>query len=160
MRTHHFIVGALGCVLALVGCGAPDAANNVTDNAASQASETSVALAENTASEPVQGEKTYTDVRGQIVKVLSPAQADEPFAVEIDHEEIPDFMKAMRMSIPLQNADDAKMLKAGDKIRCDLLLGKGLTIDNIEMLPADTKLNLAQSAKMESSKTNKMDGKL
>ncbi len=148
MKTN-FLVGALGCVLALSGCGAPDnSAPNSAENAIAENAIAENAIAKSatvgTASEATSpNEKIYAGVRGQIVAVVKPAQAKEPSAVEIDHEKIPDFMEAMRMTIPLRNDADAEKIKAGDKIRFDLKLGKGLIIDNIEILPASTKLNLA-----------------
>ena len=134
MKIYSIIASVVCCVTVLNGCGTPD---NSTPHAAEN-------VVHPTQEMPAtQGGKTYAGVRGQIVKVSAPAQAGEPFALEIDHESIPNFMAAMRMTIPLQNAADAKTLKAGDKIRFDLVLSRNLTITNVQPLPAATKLNLA-----------------
>ena len=154
MKLQHLIASLFCCACALTGCGGSDAS---VENSSASASTTETSNAvENVAAPTLEtsavpaasGGKTYPNVRGQIVRVVPRARGDEPMAVEIDHEAVPDFMQAMRMTIPLHSADDAKMLKAGDKIRFDLTLGKGLEISNIEMLPVATKLNLA-NAKMD-----------
>lgn len=155
MKLQHFLASTFCCALALTGCGSSD---STTENSTVEAPVTEISNAVENAAEPAlettampaaSAGKTYSNVRGQIVRVVPRANGGEPMAVEIDHETVPDFMQAMRMTIPLHSADDAKMLKTGDKIRFDLMLGKGLEIVNIEMLPAATKLNLAASAKMD-----------
>ena len=90
--------------------------------------------------------KTYRDVGGQIVMINAPAEnvAGAKTTVTLDHEEIPDFMRAMRMTVPLQNTGDAAKLKVGHKIRCDFMIENGsLVLANIRVLPPDTKLKLA-----------------
>jgi len=88
--------------------------------------------------------KTYRNVRGQVVAIVGPKTSEEKLAVTLDHEEIPGFMRAMRMTIPLQKPADAKRLKAGTKIRFDLALKDGnFLVANVKILPAKTKLKLA-----------------
>lgn len=88
--------------------------------------------------------KTYRNVRGQIVAVLKPKKAGEKTAITLDHEKIPNFMRAMRMTIPLQNPADSKKLKKGVKISFDLVLKRGnFLVANIRLLSPKTKLNLA-----------------
>lgn len=89
--------------------------------------------------------RSYPDVRGQITALVAPQNADEPAAVTVAHEAIPGFMEAMSMTMPLQNATDIKKLKQGDKISFDLLLGQGLALSNIRILPPGTHLKLAGS---------------
>lgn len=96
--------------------------------------------------EKTSASKTYRDIGGRIVSINEPAKniAGAKTTVTLDHEEIPDFMRAMRMTIPLQNPADAKKLKKDDKIRCDFVMENGsLMLTNIRVLPADTKLKLA-----------------
>lgn len=88
--------------------------------------------------------KTYRNVRGQIGAVLKPQKVGSKTAVTLDHENIPNFMRAMRMTMPLQNPADAKKLKQGTKIRFDMVLKDGnFFMANIKILPPKTKLNLA-----------------
>lgn len=88
--------------------------------------------------------KTYRNVRAQIVGVVKPKRAGDKTAVTLDHEAIPNFMKAMRMTLPLKNAADARRVKPGAKIQFDMLLQDGnFLIANIRPLPPRTKLKLA-----------------
>lgn len=93
--------------------------------------------------------KIYSDISGKIVSINppdpnAPDATSRKMTITLDHEEIPDFMRAMEMKIALKNPEDAKRLKAGDKISCDFVVEDGkLTLDNIRVLPADTKLKLA-----------------
>ncbi len=90
--------------------------------------------------------KTYRDVGGQIVSINAPEKnvAGSKTTVTLDHEEIPEFMRAMRMTVPLRNPADAKKFKKGDKIRCDFVMENGsLVLANIRVLSADIKLKLA-----------------
>lgn len=101
---------------------------------------------EKMASDKTAAPKKYRDVGGQIVTINAPAKnvAGAKTTLTLDHENIPDFMRAMRMTVPLQNAADAAKLKVGDKIRCDFVLENGsLVLANIRVLPRDTKLKLA-----------------
>lgn len=90
--------------------------------------------------------KTYHDVQGQITSINQPAKnvAGAKITVTLDHEDIPNFMRAMRMTVPLQDPADAAKLKVGHKISCDFVLEKGsFVLAHIRVLPADTKLKLA-----------------
>ena len=78
-------------------------------------------------------------VRGQVVE--TPASG-EAFLV-VKHENIPGFMPAMQMRLPLQNAADARKVKPGDKIAFDMNKGD-LKISNIAVLPPSTALKLAK----------------
>ena len=83
--------------------------------------------------------KPYS-VRGQVVAV--PAPAGGSAIVEVKHEQIPGFMPAMTMRVPLQNAADAATLKPGDKISFSMN-PDNTQISNIQKLPASTALKLA-----------------
>lgn len=80
-------------------------------------------------------------VRGQVARV-----ADGGRSLAIDHETIPGYMDAMRMTLPVQDAAQSKGLEPGDKIRFELFVSGGsAVIGTIEKLPADTDLDLAGS---------------
>jgi protein SCO1/2 len=79
-------------------------------------------------------------VRGQVARV-----ADAGRSLVVDHEEIPDFMEAMRMTFPVQDPSRVRGFAAGDKIRFDLHVSGGRTsIGAIEKLPPDTELALVE----------------
>lgn len=83
--------------------------------------------------------------RGQIVS-LGEADDNEMLTIKIDHEEIPDFMKAMRMDFKAAKADVAE-LKDGDKISFEMIKLEegGFKMQNIEKLPEDTELTLKEA---------------
>ncbi len=83
--------------------------------------------------------KPYS-VRGQVVSVPAPKGGNA--VVEVKHENIPGFMRAMTMRLPLANPADAARLKPGDKIRFSMN-PDNTQISNIQMLPASTTLKLA-----------------
>lgn len=84
--------------------------------------------------------------RGQVVKV-NPAGTESIAGVSLtlDHEDIPDYMSAMRMTFPVADPAQVSQLKAGDKISFDLVQQHGgvYAIQHVELLPADTALKLA-----------------
>ncbi|MDJ0851283.1 MAG: copper-binding protein [Myxococcota bacterium] len=85
--------------------------------------------------------RTYT-VRGQVARVV-----DSGRSLAIDHEEIPGYMAAMQMTLPVQDAAQAKPLRPGDKVRFELFVsGESAVIGAIEKLPADTALELASGS--------------
>lgn len=89
--------------------------------------------------------KIYRNVRGQVVEVVKPRRRGDKTAVTLDHENIPNFMRAMRMTLPLKNSRDAFTLKPGSKIQFDLVMQNGnLLVTNIRNLPQSTKLKLAK----------------
>jgi Cu/Ag efflux protein CusF len=136
----------VGSTLAACSNTPPNApAENAAPNAAEHAAHDESAPNE-TAHDKTSSPKTYADVGGQIVSVNAPAKnvVGAKTTVTLDHEDIPNFMRAMRMTIPLQNPDDAKRLKKGHKIRCDFVMENGsLALSHIRVLPPDTKLKLA-----------------
>lgn len=78
-------------------------------------------------------------VRGEIVRV-----ADGGRSLVIDHEDIPGYMDAMRMTLPVQDAAQSRELEAGDLIRFELFVsGSRALIGSVEQLPAGTPLELA-----------------
>ena len=79
-------------------------------------------------------------VRGQVTEV-TPATGKDAASVTISHEDIPGFMKAMQMRMPLKNAADATKIKPGDKIAFDMKKGN-TEVSNIQKLPASTPLKL------------------
>ena len=79
-------------------------------------------------------------VRGEVVEV-TPANDGNDAALMVKHENIPGFMPAMQMRVPLADAGDAAKVKAGDKISFDMN-ADSTAVSNIEMLPASTALKL------------------
>lgn len=78
-------------------------------------------------------------VRGEIVRV-----ADGGRSLVIDHEDIPGYMDAMRMTLAVQDAAQSKGLEAGDRIRFELFVsGSSALIGRVEKLPPGTALDLA-----------------
>ena len=66
-------------------------------------------------------------------------------AVMVEHEEIPDFMPAMRMPFTLERPDLIAGLSEGDKVLLTIgnsETGPGLIVTAIEPLPPDTELDL------------------
>ena len=86
------------------------------------------------------GTKPY-QVRGQVVSL--PAPVGGSALVEIKHEDIPGFMPAMTMRMPLQNAADGAKLKPGDKVSFSMN-PDNTQVFNIQKLPASTALKLAK----------------
>ena len=84
------------------------------------------------------GEPTVHTVRGRVANVL--ADGGE---LVVDHEDIPGFMGAMQMSFTVADPAQARDLQPGEKVRFVLHVPeRGVWIDGIERLPADTKLKL------------------
>jgi protein SCO1/2 len=84
-------------------------------------------------------ETVQHSVRGEVARV-----ADGGRSLVIDHEAIPGYMDAMRMTLPVQDAAQSQGLEAGDRIRFELFVsGRGARIGRVEKLPADTALDLA-----------------
>jgi protein SCO1/2 len=84
-------------------------------------------------------ETVQHSVRGEVVRV-----ADGGRSLVIDHEDIPGYMDAMRMTMPVQDAAQSQGLVAGDPIRFELFVsGSSALIGSIEKLPAGTALDLA-----------------
>ncbi len=78
-------------------------------------------------------------VRGRVV-----ALEDGGRELVVDHEEVPGFMPAMQMSLPVQDAEETAELSPGDLIRFDFYVSRGTgSVGSIEPLPADTVLELA-----------------
>lgn len=79
------------------------------------------------------------DVRGQVAVVEPGGQR-----LVIDHEAVPGYMEAMRMTLPVLDPTQAAGLAPDDKIRFQLFVqdGRG-AIGSIEKLPAETSLTLA-----------------
>ncbi len=89
--------------------------------------------------------RIYRNVRGQVVEVVKPRRHSDKTAVTLDHENIPNFMPAMRMTLPLKDYRDAFPLKPGAKIQFDMVMQDGnLLITNIRSLSKSTKLKLAK----------------
>lgn len=82
--------------------------------------------------------KVHT-VRGRVANVL--ADGGE---LVVDHENIPGFMSAMQMSLTVADPAEARDLQPGDKVSFVLHVAeRGVWIDGITRLPADTSLELA-----------------
>lgn len=78
-------------------------------------------------------------VRARVAEV-----PDDGLHLVLDHEAIPGFMEAMRMSLPLRDPAEAEGLAVGDVVRCEIFVANGrASIGAIDPLPADTPLELA-----------------
>ncbi len=65
-------------------------------------------------------------------------------AAVISHEAVPGFMDAMRMQLRVAEPAELRGLRAGDKIRFRLAdNGSGYRVHDLEALPPDTPLELA-----------------
>jgi protein SCO1/2 len=95
---------------------------------------------ESAASAPAQEEPaTVYQVRGQFVMYQYGGEA-----IRVDHEEIPGFMKAMRMDFRPKDPAEVEGLEPGDKISFRYVVGeKDEHIEGIEKLPPETELHLA-----------------
>ena len=68
-------------------------------------------------------------------------------AIRVDHEEIPDFMKAMRMDFRPKDPAEFAGLEPGDKIAFRYVVGEsGSHVEALERLPAETDLVLAEGS--------------
>ena len=79
-------------------------------------------------------------VRGQVVGVEKSAP-DNSMTLIVNHETIPGFMPAMQMRVPFAKKDDAKKVKAGDKIAFDMN-HTNLETSNFQVLSPSTPLKL------------------
>lgn len=82
-------------------------------------------------------------VRAQFLRAIYEGEA-----IMVDHEEIPDFMPAMRMPLMLERPDLISGLSEGDKVLLTIgnsSVGPGLIITAIERLPPETELDLEGS---------------
>ena len=78
-------------------------------------------------------------VRGQVAQVL-----DDGARIVVDHETIPGYMDAMRMTLAVADPSQGRALESGDKIRFELVLAPdGTVVEKIEALAPETKLELA-----------------
>ena len=77
---------------------------------------------------------------------IGPAYDGE--AATVDHEAIPGYMDAMRMTLRLGESEDISGLREGDKIAFDLVEDDavGPRMVNVERLPEDTMLELGQDS--------------
>ncbi|MEX0681760.1 MAG: copper-binding protein [Balneolales bacterium] len=79
----------------------------------------------------VKGRYLSTDINGEYISVV--------------HEAVPDVMHSMRMNMRIENASVAEGLETGDVIAFELFrTNAGWYIRNIEVLPPDTELDLAE----------------
>ena len=79
----------------------------------------------------VRGRYLSTDMRGESISVI--------------HEEIPDVMNAMRMSLRISDPSDTEGLETGDVIRFEMVRTEaGWFAREIEVLPPDTELELPE----------------
>ncbi|GAB4397050.1 MAG: hypothetical protein OHK0053_12620 [Microscillaceae bacterium] len=121
--------------LLLAACGGGEKAQTADSTATDTATEAS----NEEAPEEAPQEEVFS-VKGQVVSLPEAGKKD----LTVDHEEIPDFMKAMRMSLTLADSTEAKDLAVGDKISFEMVKGEsGFLMRKIEKLPADTELELA-----------------
>lgn len=128
--TIFFLMGVFACEQST-----EESTETTEESTDSTESETSETMEENT-------ENEAKSTRGQIVK-LGEVGEDEMLTIQVDHEEIPDFMMAMRMDLKVAQADVAE-LKEGDKISFEMVKIEegGFKMQTIEKLPEDTELTL------------------
>lgn len=80
------------------------------------------------------------------VKGVYVTKNEEDSYITVIHEEIPDVMNAMRMNINVENISVAEDLERGDVISFNLERdGFSWFARDIEVLPADTELDLPQN---------------
>ncbi len=91
------------------------------------------------------GEDTVYEVRGRVVGLDFGG-----LALRVDHEPIPGYMEAMRMSFRLANPEDAHAVQPGDAIQFLYVVSEtGSFIRDIEVLPPSTQLDLPDSLGIE-----------
>lgn len=146
MTSGHFTTVILSGLL-LAGCqSAHQASNNPTAQPARGGSTSSMPS----------GNKNGTDMsdmgrasnqavyhaRGQVVSVN--ASGSGP-SMTVDHEDIPGFMEAMRMTFAASDAVQLAHVTAGQKVSFDLACQSNgsYAVQNIQPLPANTPLKLA-----------------
>lgn len=83
--------------------------------------------------------EVYEGGRAEVIE-----RADSGRALLIEHEPFDSLMtRPMVMELRLADPREADSLRAGDKIRFDLVLGEHYRLRNVERLPASTRLKLA-----------------
>jgi protein SCO1/2 len=73
-------------------------------------------------------DKTY-DIQGKVVAV-DPDKKE----VTLDHEDIPGFMKAMKMPFPVENAKVLEGIKAGDRVHGKLKVRRSGALSITELM--------------------------
>lgn len=120
------------------------ACESSTEETTEESTETTEETVDSTASETAEetSESEAKATRGQVV-TLGDAGEDGMLTIQVDHEEIPDFMMAMRMDLKVAQADVAE-LKEGDKISFEMVKMEegGFMMQTIEKLSEDTELTL------------------
>ncbi len=80
-------------------------------------------------------------------------------AFVVDHEAIPGYMEAMRMTLRVKNPALLSGLTAGDKIEFDLVVEPTETyVEKITVLPEDTPLQLAPETGLEAPSGDMVSG--
>jgi Cu/Ag efflux protein CusF len=83
--------------------------------------------------------------RGRVVTAAFDGKTGQGASLVVDHEDIPGYMSAMRMTFAVTDPAQAAHLHAGDKIAFDLArqASGDYAIVQVKSLPADTVLRLA-----------------
>ena len=82
--------------------------------------------------------ETVYDVRGRYAGAAFNGQA-----IVVDHERIPGYMEAMRMTLKLDDPADLEGVEPGDNISFELVVTEEETyVRDLAVLPADTELQL------------------
>lgn len=93
-------------------------------------------------------EEVYEDVRAEYLGTANGS-------IIVDHEEVPDLMEPMLMTLPLEDPEGARELEPEDPIAFDLLVnGSDMRVDNIELLPDTVELELAEPEERPESEEN------
>lgn len=88
--------------------------------------------------EPETDVTRYEDVRGRFMGTASDGRD-----VVIHHEEIPDVMRPMVMSLPIVDPAEADSVDVDDPVAFDLVIaGSEIRVENLRALPDTTTLNL------------------
>lgn len=126
----------ISCFFACGSSSSKEESSTTQTNEESTDTSTVEANSETTSEEPK--EQVYS-TRGQVISV----KATE---LTIDHEEIVDYMEAMRMDLTLEDSTEVEGLSEGDKISFDLVQkDQKFFIRNIEKLSEDTELELPET---------------
>ncbi len=149
MNAPQFSFALCAAICALAGCASQTPATSpATANAPATAMTPAAKTGNNTpvptatlmnARDMKPDTKNYR-VRG-LVKGVEKSVADGRMTLNVSHETIPNFMNAMEIRVPFAKNDDAKNVKAGDKIAFNINRSN-LEVSNIKKLPPATQLKL------------------
>ena len=148
MTLPKFLIVPTATALLLAGCTSNTTPVATSPETAPNATTAETPLADNamvTTPTPAASAKNPPAnyrVRGEVAEILPPDSGLPPMLM-VKHEDIPDFMPAMKMRLPLAKPAEVKKVKVGDKISFNMKRSN-VEISDIQILPPDTKLKLAE----------------